>query len=347
MSENNNWLKNFYPGYFAMTMATGIISVAFFLHNNIVLSNSFMAVTIITWLAMTYIYTWRLIKYPKAVFENLINPKTTFIFFTFVAATNICGVLLHQHGYSTLAIICWFIAFSYWSFLMYLSFTALCFAHKDREVNIMHGGWLILIVGTQSLVLLGTKIAADLGEYAAYMMVEIYMLWALGIMFYVVLVTLFCYRIFFKTMNANDSSPLMWVIMGAAAISANAGSRLLLTDPVIPMLAELHAVVQLISMMLWTWATWWIPLLVIIGIWTHGYRKVPLKYNPMQWSIVFPLGMYTVATNNLALSSEFTPLLYLANVMLWIASAAWIILTLAFLKTFFKRKAIPIINSDG
>lgn len=340
MSEKSNWLKDLYPGYFAMTMATGIISIAFFLHNNIILSNSFMVITLITWLVMFYLYSWRLIKYPKAVFNDLANPKTTFIFFTFVAATDICGVLLHQHGYSSLAILCWFVAFSYWAILMYFSFTVLCFAHKDREVNIMHGGWLILIVGTQSLVLLGTKIAADLGQYAAYMMVEIYMLWALGIIFYAVLVTLFCYRIFFKTMNATDCSPLMWVIMGAAAISANAGSRLLLTDPIIPMLANLHATVQLISIMLWTWATWWIPLLVIMGIWTHYYRKVPLLYSPMQWSIVFPLGMYTVATNNLALSSQFTPLLLLTEGMLWIAFSAWVIIALALFKTYLNRKAM-------
>lgn len=340
MSDHKHWLKEFYPGYFAMTMATGIISVAFFLHDNIVLSNSFMIMTIMSWFVMTFIYTWRLIKYPKVVFENLTNPRTTFIFFTFVAATNICGVLLHQHGYSTLAIICWFIAFSYWSVLMYFSFTVLCFAHKDREVNIMHGGWLILIVGTQSLVLLGTKVAGDFGEYSAYMMVEIYMLWSLGIIFYAVLVTLFCYRIFFKTMTTEDCSPLMWVIMGAAAISANAGTRLLLTDPVIPMLANLHATVQLISIMLWTWATWWIPLLIIMGVWVHFYKKIPLVYNPMQWSIVFPLGMYTVATNNLALSSEFTPLLILTEGMLWIAFSAWLILVMALVKTYLNHEAV-------
>jgi len=341
MSENYlqkyNWLKNFYPGYFAMTMATGIISVAFLLHNSLLLSTIFMAITLVTWFAMTFIYTWRLIKYPKVVLDNLINPKTTFIFFTFVAATNICGILLHQRGFITLAITCWFIAFSYWAALMYFSFTALCFAHIDREVNIMHGGWLILIVGTQSLVLLGTKIAGDFGQYASYMMVEIHMLWALGIIFYAVLVTLFCYRIFFKTMGVNDYSPLMWVIMGAAAISANAGSSLLLTDPVIPMLAELHAVVQLISIMLWTWATWWIPLLVMIGLWTHGYKKVPLKYNPAQWSIIFPLGMYTVATNNLALSSQFTPLLFLASGMLWVAGISWSLLMFFFFKNIFTK----------
>lgn len=320
-----------------MTMATGIISVAFRLQNFIILSDIFFVITLVTWLVMTFLYTWRLIKFPKAVLENLLNPKTTFIFFTFVAATNISGMLLYQHGYILLALSSWIMAFIYWSALMYFGFASLCFAHKDREVNVVHGGWLILIVGTQSLVLLGTKIAGDLGEYAAYMMVEIHMLWALGMIFYAIFVTLFCYRIFFMNMEASDYSPLMWVVMGAAAISANAGSSLLLTDPVIPLLVDLRPVVQMFSIMLWTWATWWIPLLVIIGLWKHVYCKVPLRYEPMQWSIIFPLGMYTVATNNLALSAEFKPLLYLSVGMLWIAVISWITLMLFLFYSLLKK----------
>ena len=309
-----------------MTMATGIVSIALSLQQYENSANVLSLVTLVSWLVLTYLYTWRLVKFPKAVVENLTNPKTTFIFFTFVAATNICGALLYQKGYTQLAILSWFIAFVYWSALMYFGFASLCFAHKDREVNVVHGGWLILIVGTQSLVFLGSKIASELGEYAAYMMVEIHMLWALGMIFYAIFVTLFCYRIFFMNMQATDYSPLMWVVMGAAAISANAGSSLLLTDPLIPLLTDIRPVVQLLSIMLWTWATWWIPLLVIIGFWKHVYCKVPLKYEPMQWSIVFPLGMYTVATNNLALSAEFEPLLYLSSGMLWIAVIAWMTL---------------------
>jgi len=332
------WLQNLYPGYFAMTMATGIISVAFNLQNYSTLSELFYYITIISWFILTYLYTWRLIKFPKTVFENLLNPKTTFIFFTFVAATDIVGMLLYQHKFTNLALACWAIAFIYWSALMYFGFASLCFSHKDREVNIVHGGWLILIVGTQSLVLLGSKIASELGDYAAYMMVEIHMLWALGMIFYAIFVTLFCYRIFFMNMQANDYSPLMWVVMGAAAISANAGSSLLLTDPIIELLVNLRPVVQMLSIMLWTWATWWIPLLVIIGIWKHFYHKVPLKYDPMQWSIVFPLGMYTVATNNLALSSEFSPLLYLSSIMLWIALFVWVIIMLSLFYHLLKNK---------
>ncbi|PHS18138.1 MAG: C4-dicarboxylate ABC transporter [Kangiella sp.] len=339
MSDQNKiWLKNLYPGYFAMTMATGIISIALGLQGYLIISEVLLVLAILTWFVLTFLYTWRLIRFPKAVIENLTNPKTTFIFFTFVAATNICGILMFHKGFIQLAIACWIVSFLYWSTLMYFGFASLCFAHKDREVKVVHGGWLILIVGTQSLVLLGTKIAGELGEYASYMMVEIHMLWSLGMIFYAIFVTLFCYRIFFMNMESSDYSPLMWVVMGAAAISANAGSSLLLTDPVIPLLADLRPVVQLLSIMLWTWATWWIPLLVIIGLWKHVYNKVPLKYEPMQWSIVFPLGMYAVATYNLALSSEFKPLLYLSKGMLYVAVVVWAGLMLFLFKSLLTKK---------
>ena len=120
--------------------------------------------------------------------------------------------------------------------------------------------------------------------------------------------------------------------------SANAGSNLLLTEPDIPLLIELRPTVQMLSIMLWTFASWWIPLLVIIGLWKHVYQKVPLAYDPMQWSIVFPLGMYTVATNNLALSAEFKPLLFLSSGMLWIASISWMSLMIYMFYSFLKKK---------
>ena len=97
--NSSHWLKDFYPGYFAMTMATGIISIALRLQEYFLLSEILFLLTIFTWIVMTFIYTWRLIKFPKTVIENLTNPKTTFIFFTFVAATDISGILLYQREY--------------------------------------------------------------------------------------------------------------------------------------------------------------------------------------------------------------------------------------------------------
>jgi len=50
-----------------------------------------------------------------------------------------------------------------------------------------------------------------------------------------------------------------------------------------------------VTLIMWAWATWWIPLLLLFGIWKHGICPVPLTYTPMFWSLVFPLGMYALA----------------------------------------------------
>jgi tellurite resistance protein TehA-like permease len=82
-----------------------------------------------------------------------------------------------------------------------------------------------------------------------------------------------------------------------------------------------------VSFTLWAWGTWWIPLLVMFGIWKHGVRRIPLSYTPMLWSIVFPLGMYAVATGRLSLADDYPPLQVLSHLTAWVALGAWIATT--------------------
>jgi tellurite resistance protein TehA-like permease len=102
-------------------------------------------------------------------------------------------------------------------------------------------------------------------------------------------------------------NPLFWVVMGASAIATNAGSTLILTKPDLPFLLAMQPFVNGTTLILWAWATWWIPLLAIFGVWRHLVRRYPFEYTPTYWSLVFPLGMYAVATYRLSLASDFRP----------------------------------------
>jgi tellurite resistance protein TehA-like permease len=79
----------------------------------------------------------------------------------------------------------------------------------------------------------------------------------------------------------------------------------------------------IVTLVMWTWATW-IPFLVLFGIWKHGARRLPLRYMPMLWSLVFPLGMYGIASLRLSLAAELPGLKTLSAAMTWVALAAWI-----------------------
>jgi len=316
-------LEALHPGNFALVMSSGINSVGFGVLHFPWLSDALALFAIVAWALLLVMSALRLWRHPAAVRIDLLNPRMVFAYFTLVAATSIVGLLLHLRGHAALAIGCWVAAFVAWCLLLYLAFSVLTFLTHEHNVNIVHGGWLIAIVGTQSLVLLGARIAPDLGPGAVYMMVEVYMLWGLGLCFYGIFVTLFCYRIFFLTLKPPDASPLLWVVMGAAAISANAGTTLITEDARLPFLAAQRPFIDGVTLMLWAWATWWIPMLCIFGFWKHVANRMPLHYEPVMWSGVFPLGMYAVASARLGLAADFPPLQWISQGMIWVALAAW------------------------
>lgn len=324
MTSQRFTLQALHPGNFAMVMASGIISLGFTTNQFDGLANVFYLAALGAWGTLLGLSALRLMRFSHAVRVDLLNPRMVFSYFTLVAATDIVGLLLHERGHPELALVCWVFAFAIWCSLLYLAFSVLTFLTHEHNVNIVHGGWLISIVGTQSLVLLGARIAPDLGAYAGYMMVEIHMLWGLGLIFYGIFVTLFCYRIFFLTLKPQDISPLLWVIMGAAAISTNAGTSLLASDPGLPFLAAQRPFVDGITMMTWAWSTWWIPMLFLFGLWKYAVNRHPLEYEPIMWSFVFPLGMYAVASGRLGLAAEFPPLQWISQFMIWVALAAWL-----------------------
>lgn len=336
-----HWLEGLPPRYFALVMATGILSFAFDKIGITRLSEALFVLTLLAWIFLVVLNIWRVIVFPKAVLTDLLNIRQVFAYFTLVVATNIVGLLLNQHGQYQLAMACWAASFLAWSALLYLSFSVLTFLTHENSVNVVHGDWLTSIIATQSLVLLGAQIAPQLGEYASYMLVEIHMLWMLGLVFYGIFVTLFCYRIFFLSFKPEDTSPLLWVIMGAAAVGTNAGTSLLASSTHMAFLLALQPFIDGVALMLWAWATWWIPMLIIFGIWKHGVRRYPLRYEPAQWSMVFPLGMYAVASFKLGLTADFAPLQWISSIMVWVAFAIWCLVMLGLLHQLLSPRRIP------
>jgi tellurite resistance protein TehA-like permease len=316
-------IATLHPGCFALVMATGIISNALFFEGLRRWSDALFAVNFVAYTWLTMLMVLRLARFRQAVWSDLINPSLVFSFFTIVAGTDVFGVGINLRGFTTVAIFLWLFALLTWFFLIYFSFGVLTFLNKADEANIVHGGWLIAIVATESLVILGTIVVPAVGDLSRTGFVLIHMLWGLGLGLYAIFIALFAYRIFFFDVRPDDITPLHWVVMGAAAISTNAGSTIILTDSGMPFLHSMRPFIDSVTLIMWAWATWWIPLLLLFGIWKHGVCRVPLTYTPMLWSFVFPLGMYALASLRLSLAADFPPLRAISHAMVWVAFAAW------------------------
>jgi tellurite resistance protein TehA-like permease len=163
-------------------------------------------------------------------------------------------------------------------------------------------------------------------------------------MLYVLIISLIFYRYTFFPMSPADLGPPYWINMGAMAISTLAGTILISVSGSSALLSQLLPFVKGVTLLFWAAATWWIPMLVVFGIWRHVVKRFRLVYDPQYWAAVFPLGMYTTCTFRLAQAVDAPFLSFIPACFVYIALTAWALTFAAMLyslATMFKALLRP------
>ncbi len=329
-----------FPGYFALVMATGIVSIACYLLEMKTLAVVLLVLNIVAYALLWLLLLLRLFMFFGRVTDDMNNHVKGPGFFTVVAGTSVLGSeLLIVAGQFRIASVLWLVGIILWVVIMYSFFTAVTIRENKPSIEGgLNGAWLLAVVATQSISVLGTLLVDYSEAYRESILFFTLCMFLLGSMLYIPLITLIFYRFTFVSLTTTSLTPPYWINMGAVAITTLAGARLIIAAPYWTTLNEFLPFLKGFTLFFWAAGTWWIPLLLILGFWRHVYKRFPLKYDPQYWGMVFPFGMYTVCTIQLARAINFPPLLLIPRYFIYLALAGWFLVSLGLLYSLFAKK---------
>jgi tellurite resistance protein TehA-like permease len=185
-----------------------------------------------------------------------------------------------------------------WIFLIYALFIILTLKEEkptiERGIN---GAWLMFVVSTQSIAVLGMLITSRFAAWEETFTFAMFGFYLLGGMFYIVIISLIVYRFMFFTIDPDEMTPPYWINTGAVAITTLAGANILLKGNAL-FLGDVIPFIKGFTVFFWAAGTWWIPFLFVVGAWRHIYKRYPLTYHPAYWGLVFPMGCILSAPSN-------------------------------------------------
>src|SRR5215475_4884940 len=153
-------LATFFPGYFALVMATGIVSLAAHFLGHEYIGQALLWLNVCAYVVLWVVTGMRFVCYRAQLIDDLTHHARGVTFLTKVAATCVLGTQFAVlTPFISVAIGLWFVGLGLWVVLLYTFFTAVTVREPKPSLEAgINGAWLLVVVSTQSICILGTDI---------------------------------------------------------------------------------------------------------------------------------------------------------------------------------------------
>jgi tellurite resistance protein TehA-like permease len=287
-----------------------------------------LGITVAAFVMLVFAYTARLVWFPSWTQRSLRSPTMGVAYFTVAAGSAVLATRIVIAGQVNVALGLGVAAAAVWLALTYWLPWSIVASSRQPVLADMNGTWLLWVVATQSLAIIAAAVSPEAPSawLRDYLPMVAVCLWGVGVVLYVILIVIVFLRLLLVEFSPAEMVPAYWIAMGATAISVRAAAGILTTriPATTPLINELRPFLLGMSVVLWAFGTWWIPLLVLFGVWRYLIRGYPRTYEPRLWDVVFPLGMYTVACWSLGhAAAGLTFMTSIARVCFWVGFAAW------------------------
>jgi len=188
-------VRDLHPGYFAFVMATGIISTGTFLLGPAWLSRTLLVLTVAGLGVLSVALVLRLARFRSSVAADIRAPERVFGFFTITAGLAVLAVRLSDAGHPLATAILAGVAAAVWLALTYgVPASLLLTRAHDSVLSGVNGSWLLWVVSTQSIALTAAVLVPAWPSQARLLASVATGLWSLGLVLYLLLVSLILLR---------------------------------------------------------------------------------------------------------------------------------------------------------
>lgn len=311
------------PAYFALVMATGIVAVGAKQQHLDSVAQVLYAVAAAAYAVLLVLVVVRLVFHTKLLVADLTAHAKGFGFLTMVAGTNVLAAAsIVVHGWWRPAEVLWWASLPLFCVLAYSSLISVILQTDKPPLGAgINGSWFLLTVSVESIASTGALLVGHRPQdLKVFLCIAAF---GLGMVLYLIVMTLLFLRWTFQPLEPTEADPPVWIAAGAVAITVLAGSNILAVQGVSDRIARLGPAVELLVVTAWATSTFWFPVMIAIGVWRHVVRRLPLRYQPAYWAMVFPLGMYGASTFKMLAATGVEGLDWVPKVALAVAATAW------------------------